>query len=397
MDRGAVHLLRPRCVFRSSSTVGLAACVALAFLGQSVASADRASGTWTGQLELRGNYYWEQSTRVVAPSAGFALEAPNGVRVNGEYLLDSITSASQAAGVLEDVRFTEIRHQGRLGTGYEFDLGDAQLDVSGFFQVSREPDYVSLSGGVGFALSLADRTTTLRARISVLHDEVRQRFVVGAGMRPDPEGGAVAFEESFNAVALVVGWEQILSPVVFFDLSYQYGWLDGFLSNAYRRVAVGDVLRPENHPGTRHRHTLTGRLATHIRATNTSIHLIYRTYYDTWRVAAITPEIRIYQRLARGLSARVRVRHYRQSSSFFYSENYQSDLAADAAVTADPKMSRFHNTMLGFQLLYRLSFLDGTRLDALRNAQLDFNFDYLWNTNRFGNGVISQVGIRVPF
>jgi hypothetical protein len=33
-------------------------------------AADEASGTWTGEVTVQGNYYWETSTRVVAPEVG---------------------------------------------------------------------------------------------------------------------------------------------------------------------------------------------------------------------------------------------------------------------------------------------------------------------------------------
>ena len=365
----------------------------------STASADRASGTWTGDFRLRGNYYWERSTRVIAPSTGVQLESPNGVRLGGEYLVDSITSASQAAGVLEDVRFTEIRHQGSVNTGYEFDLGNAHLDLSANFRVSKEPDYLSVGGGFAASLSLAERTTVLRFGLNYVHDEIRQRFQVGTGERPDQMGGMSGrgFAEDFDALALTVGWEQILSPVAYFQVTYQYGYMNGFLANAYRRVVVNDALRPENHPGVRRRHTITGRLAYHIRASRTSLHLIYRAYYDNWRIGALTPEVRIYQRLARSVFARVRWRHYRQTESFFYEDAYPMSTTDTAFVTADPKMSEFRNHLLGFQLLLRTTFLDGTALSWMRDATIDFNFDYLWNTNRFGNGVIAQAGLTIPF
>lgn len=60
-------------------------------------------------------------------------------------------------------------------------------------------------------------------------------------------------------------------------------------------------------------------------------------------------------------------------------------------------MSAFHSNLLGFQLLLKAGFLDGTRLEALRGASIDLSFDYIWNTNRFGNGVIAEAGLRVPF
>jgi hypothetical protein len=173
--------------------------------------------------------------------------------------------------------------------------------------------------------------------------------------------------------------------------------MDGFLANAYRRVAVRDVLRPENHPGTRHRHSISGRLVSHVRATRTSIHLAYQAYMDSWDVAAVSPEVRIYQEVARFAHLRVRYRYYEQRRASFYSESYPNELGDDAYVTADPKMSAFHVHTFGFQLVLETSFLADTVLDGLRRASIDLSFEYRWNTNRFGDGVVSSVGLRVPF
>ncbi|MBX3248075.1 MAG: DUF3570 domain-containing protein [Myxococcales bacterium] len=379
------------------AAVALLASTALMTPG--LARADEVSGTWTGVVELRGNYFWEQSTRVIAPEGGVRLIAPNGVRLGVDYLVDSITSASQAAGVLEDVRFTEIRHQITLSGGYEFDLGDAQLDLNASYRISREPDYLSNSFGITAGLSLNDRSTVLRAALFYVHDEIRQVFRAGDGARPTTDGTTSAdlFRESFDAIALNVAWEQLLSPVLFFQVAYQYGWMDGFLANAYRRVAVGDVLRPENHPGTRHRHSLTGRLVGHLRKTRTSAHIGYQAYLDSWDIAALSPEVRIYQEIASYAHLRLRYRYYRQTRSFFYSEDYATSTPEDAPVTADPKMSAFRVHTLGFQLVLEGVFLADTVLGFLRRASLDLSFEYRWNTNRFGNAVVSSVGVRVPF
>ncbi len=366
--------------------------------GATVAEADGASGTWTGRLELRGNYYWEQSTRVVAPSLNVKLDAPNGLTLNVHYLVDSITSASQAAGALVDVRFTEVRHDVGLGASYEWELaGDKQLRLSMTGRVSREPDYLSTGGGINAALSLNDRSTVLRMGLGFVHDEVRQNFRTGAGARPDAGGGmGPVFEESFNALVLSAGWEQVLSPVATFQLSYDFGYMNGFLANAYRRVSVAGVLVQEAHPETRWRQTLTGRFAYYIRPSRTAVHLIYRAYVDSWDIGALTPEVRVYQKLGELAMLRVRWRHYRQRRSFFYADP-ELYAAGDQYVTADPKMSAFHSHLLGFQFRLALDFLDGSKLDFLRNAVIDLNFEYIWNTNRFGNGVISEVGLRVPF
>ena len=358
-------------------------------------------GSWSGQVELRANYYWERSTRVVAPGVDAMVTAPNGVRVTGDYLVDSITSASQAAGVIEDIRFTEIRHQGGLGAGYEFDLGETQLDLSLSTSVSKEPDYLSLGGGINGALSLNDRNSVVRLGLYYLHDEIRQQFRSGSQTTPMQDGStsADAFEESFDAFAAVVGWDQVWSPQLITELTYQYGYLNGFLANAYRRVGIDDnsVFLAENHPGQRNRHTLTARLAYYHPVSRTSLNIFLRGYADDWSVFAITPEVRIYQEITRYAYLRLRYRFYSQSQSDFYEDTYRSDENVLDEVTADPKMSEFRSHMLGLQLVLGLDFLEGTALEPVADWSLDFSFDHLWNENRFGNGVIAQAGIIAKF
>ncbi|MEO0321380.1 MAG: DUF3570 domain-containing protein [Myxococcota bacterium] len=384
----------------------LSLLAALAALAAAPGAADEASGDWTGALELRGNYYWETSTRVVAPSLDVGLEAPNGTRFGVEYLVDAITSASQAAGALTDNRFTEIRHQGSGRVSHELELRSGQfLTLGGGFYASREPDY--RSGGVSLlgALSTADRQTTLGFNASFLHDEVRQLFRTGSRVSPNPMGGTDAnrFAENFDAMTLAGTVEHILTPQLYVQAGYQYAYLNGFLANPYRRVPLGDVTAREGtvtevHPGVRRRHTLHARLAYYIRATGTSLHLAMRGYADSWDVRAVTPEVRLYQELGEDALVRLRYRHYNQSAAFFYQDVYvPTDVDDGDVATFDPKMSNFHSHLAGFQLRLRGGFLAGTVLDGLRDATLDFNLSYIWNTNRFGNGVIGSAGLTVPF
>ncbi len=357
------------------------------------ARADESSGTVTGTAEILGNYYWERSTRVVAPSVALTLEGPNGGYVQAGYLVDSITSASQAAGVIEDVRFTEIRHQGNLGGGYEFDLGDMQLQLGISGRVSREPDYLSVGGGISAALSLAQRTTIFRLNLGYVHDEVRRFTTTSDGRMESLTFG----KRNFDALALSVSWEQILSPTTYIEVGYQYGYLEGYLANSYRQVRVASFFVDEEHPGVRRRHTGMAHLAHYVRKTRTGLHLFYRAYLDSWDIGALTPEARVYQQIARFAQLRVRYRYYRQTRSFFYEEEYEGTVEENEFVTNDPKMSAFHSHLLGFQFGLQLAFLERTALDVFRRAWLDFSFEYLWQTSRFGNAVIAQAGLRVPF
>ncbi|MEZ4288366.1 MAG: DUF3570 domain-containing protein [Polyangiales bacterium] len=318
--------------------------------------ADETTGTWTGQASIFGNYYYEKSTRVIAPQGSVELESPKGVRLRTKYLVDSITSASIAAGTLEDRRFREVRHDVTVGSGKEFDLGERQIDVDGNARVSREPDYTSFSSWLTTALSLNNRQTVLRTRVSVLHDEVRQVFRGGVGIRPTNSGGntSQSFAEHFNSVGLGAAWEQVLNRNWFVQTGYDYTWLHGYLSNPYRTVSGGQ--RPENHPSTRHRHNLWFRSAWYIPKSKSAIHLLNRTYFDSWSIKAVDPEVRFYQDVHRLLQLRLRYRFYIQGPSFFYNANPNGYTDADVFVTADPKMSAFRSHLVGLNLKLSTAF-----------------------------------------
>jgi len=364
----------------------------------SPAWADRASGTTTGLLELRGDYYWETSTRVLAPSARLRLDLPDGLSLDGEYLLDSVTSASVAAGALTDSGFTERRNDASLGAAYEFDLGEAALALSLHGTFSKEPDYRSLSGSFGAALSLNDRASVLRFSLGYLHDDVGQVFRTGTGARPDPMGGvAGSFSENLEAFTSSAGLDQVLTPTLTASVSYDFGRVSGFLASPYRRLLLADgTRRAENHPDLRLRHTVSGRLAWYVRATHSAIHVAYRAYVDSWRIAAITPEVRLYQELGGHRTLRLRYRYYAQNRASFYkpADQYTAD---DTLISVDPKMCAFHSHLLGLKMMLDLSFLEHSVLESFAAATVDMNFEYIWNTNRYGDGVIASVGLRLPF
>ncbi|RLB51112.1 MAG: hypothetical protein DRJ42_17490 [Deltaproteobacteria bacterium] len=381
---------------RPATTVPVVALAALVACLPVMAAADESSGTWTGNVEARGNYYWETSTRVLAPEISVNVESPGGVRLNGHYLLDSITSASIASGALTDVRFNEIRHDFGFGTGHEFDLGEAQLDLSVNGRYSQEPDYSSLAGTVSTSLSLADRATVLRFNFTAFHDEVGK--ILRGNDTSSPDGGDLSNrgkQGDLNGMVMSFLWSQALTPRLTLDVGYDLGLLSGYLQNPYRAVVVDSVLLSEVHPDQRTRHTVHGRLGYFFKPTDTAFHLIYRAYMDNWDIAALTPEVRVYQEIGSLVLLRGRYRYYTQTRSFFQSNQGYS--GSDEFWTADPKMTEFESHLVGGLIVVRLEFLERSILDFAWNATVEVGLEYIWRTNSFGNGVIGQVGLNVPF
>ena len=359
--------------------------------------ADAATGTWTGDAQLRGNYYWDRSTRVLAPELIAQLEAPQGSRMRVDYLIDSITSASIAAGAKEDTRFTEVRHDVDLKGGHEFIERKNPVDLFGGVRFSREPDYFSFATLFQPTIWLADRATMFRGRLSYRHDEIGQSFRGGSQQTPGNMGGTSAerFRETLDAISIAVGWEQVLTRTLTFEVGYDFTYQWGFLANPYRSVLGGQ--RAEEHPDQRFRHLLMSRLAWYIPRSRTSLQLLYRSYVDNWKLSAVNPEFRIYQEMSPYFQTRLRYRYYTQTSSFFYESDPNDYSFEDQYVTADPKMSDFHINEIGIQFLVLGSFLEGRAHRSIAGAQFDISFNYRWNTNAYGNQVVAQTGLRIPF
>jgi hypothetical protein len=344
------------------------------------ARADEASGTWTGWIEGRGNYYYERSTRVIVPAAKAKLTAPNGLFFGVDYLVDVISSASIAqTGSDEDAVQTELRHGFGAEFGKEFELDGSQLELGVHGTYSTETDYKSYIYGLRSILSLDERNTRLRFGASRVQDEIRSNS--------DP-----MFEDELSGFTLAAGVEQVLNATMLISIGYQFGYLEGFLANPYRMVPP---LFPERHPEERFRHTAGARFTFMVPATDTAFHVLYGAYADSWNIAAVTPELRVYQHFGHDFLVRAHYRFYAQTRAYFQMAVYPTNWTG--YVTNDPKMTAFQTHTFGGALEYRLSFLGGGALDFARNTWLDLSFDRYLSNNAFGNGVIATAGGRLEF
>jgi hypothetical protein len=392
------RIARPRAV--PLRPVWLALIVALVSSAAAPAAADRVSGTYTGNVALRGNYYWENSTRVVAPSLSAGMETPQGIRMDATYLIDAITSASVATGVQDDEPFTEIRHDFSAGAGYEIDFGGTQLDLTLRGRFSREPDYHSRGVGFSGALSLDQRNTILRLNGYYLHDDVARVDRFAPPNDPDQLLATQARPVGeLDTTSLGFAVDQLLNPLATLTLGYDLGILDGFTANPYRSVnfASGGPPDAEKHPELRIRHGVYGWLAHYIPYTRSSLRLGYRIYHDDWSLTAHAPEGRLYQECGEYVELRFRYRYYTQTGSEFYRPG--GNLRTDEYRTADPKMAPFHDHTWGLKFRLGLGFFRNTFLRVFEKAVVDMSFEYMIGTSTYliKNAMVGQGGLVWPF
>ncbi|HEX5657951.1 MAG TPA: DUF3570 domain-containing protein [Polyangiales bacterium] len=375
-------------------------------LTASLAGADAASGTYTGQINARGNYYWEYSTRVVAPSINASLATPSGVRVDGTYLIDAISSASVATGTIDDRVFTEKRHDVTVGLGYEIELGKAQLDLYGSGRISREPDYKSNRGGFAAALSLNQRNTVLHFNGYFSHDDVyRVLRMVPADDPTKLLASRADFVGNLDVVSLGFAVDQVLNRSTSITLGYDLSLLSGFQANPYRMARFAAMgAGAEHHPDQRTRSAPYVWFSHFFERTRDAIRINYRFYRDDWDITAHAIDTRFHQEIGDDLELRLRYRYYNQSDSFFNktggytAPDTVAGTPGDRYITADPKMTAFHDHTFGVKVRLALDFLSFTKLDFLHTAVVDWTIEYMRITNRYGPiAVVAQGGIGWSF
>jgi hypothetical protein len=351
------------------------------------AQADEASGTWTGELDGRANYYWERSTRVVVPTARLSLEAPNGIRMEADYLVDVIASASIAqTGGGKDGVFTELRHGIGAGAGKRFSVGNNDLDISFHGVYSTESDYKSWLYGVTTSYAFNDKDTAISLGLLGVSDTVLSNA--------NP-----SFRGKLNGVTASLNLTQVLSPVLLGSIGYEIVNLEGFLGNPYRNAVVGALPHPEAPPDTRLRHNIQASVSWFLPATSSTLELYGRVYTDSWKMFALTPEARIYQQLGRDWVVRLRYRFYDQTKAYFALPDGQTRYVQGyvGPLTNDPKLSAFRSQQIGGRIEWALAGLSGSFLDFISRGVLDLSVDYQWCSSSFGNNVIGTAGGRLPF
>lgn len=348
-----------------------------------------------GSVALRGIYYKERATRVMQPMLDGMFEAGAHGVVTTHVLVDAITSASSSSGSAGSA-FTEKRYEG--GVGYTHDLG--WVRVGGEGKLSREPDYKALYAGVRAEADLAQKNATVAIGGGVNRDDVSAGEAQGLAnpMIACTPSAPATFSKSctMHGYALFGSLSQIVSRRMVVAASYELSQQRGYLSNPYRQVVAGLQFAPERHPDERLRQAFGASARLYVDASQTTIIAAYRYYRDDWKVRAHTPELRIVQEVGRFADAAIRYRYYTQTQAFFYKPRYETaDYAMQAYLSDDPKLTAFTGHTLEAKLgVFGEEF---GLTDRWSRARFEGILEYVVQHNRFGNAVIAQAALTVPF
>jgi hypothetical protein len=342
-----------------------------------------ANVSWAdGEVTVTGAYYKERSTRVIQPMLDARLDVGESGEVAVHALVDSITSASAAAGA-SGTAFNEKRYE----TGGLYLHRSGRYRFGGGYRFSTESDYLSMFALLRGSAELADKNATLSISLGQGHDRLNNQGSQTPISNP--------IEGTLNTTLASASVSQILTPLVVAAVGYDFSYLSGTQENLYRVVVAGGVVEGERVPDDRYRHTLYTNLRGFMPATRSTLAIGYRFYFDDWGILGHTPEVRWIQEIVGGVDAHLRYRYHFQTGADFFKDIYDTaDPAMEPYLTDDEKLSRHTSHGLTLKTSIELGTLGAKgRMGRSRAIAL---VEYVFQSTDFGNAFISQVGMEVP-
>ncbi len=294
------------------------------------AKSDAESGSLSLETKEEFSAYADtDAVSVITPAIEATLKDPlAGWSATGSYLVDVVSAASVDIVSTASTHWTEVRHAGALSA--TADIGDTSTSVSG--SVSREPDYLSLSGGLTERIELAHKTVTPVVSYSFSRD------VAGRTGTPFSVYSLTLLKHTVTG-----GVELILDPTTMITLVADASFESGRQEKPYRFIplfapdVVGQIsagapidtvnaLRlpgrvSERVPDSRLRYAVSGRLAQRVSGWSTFV-IHERLYRDDWGLQASTTDLRMLMDAGRRWFVWTHFRAHVQSSVSFWKRAY---------------------------------------------------------------------------
>lgn len=350
-------------------------------------------------VTVRGQYYREPSTRVVQPVVEVAKDLPGGTDVRAHYLLDAITSASQAAGPTGDNIFTEYRSEAGLSGGVTINRYQLRLG----YRYSAESDYWSHTVFGSALARLWGDSANVALLLGAGSDQVGKRSPAG---RVNPCTPSINRPCPLRNLFAGLWYSQILSPTLLAQLGFETAYAWGYLSSPYRA---------ENLPDKRLRSAVAARAAKYFPSTATGVQLLYRYYFDfypgdapdwngdPWGIRSHTVEGRVFQGLGRDVELRFTGRYYSQGPANFYCD--QADLAVRPECSqtmvytaGQPQLGPVGTLFVEGKIYWDARWLRGKPFFGwFSEGTFELSYGRFIQSTSFGTAEVLQTGYALPF
>ena len=211
--------------------------------------------------------------------------------------------------------------------------------LKGLLHFSEEQDYVSRGVTLGAAFELNKKNTTIAPAFTYFDDRIEPQ-----NTRPDRS----KFTRSF---ALDIA--QVLNTWNVGSIGLSYTESDGYLTDPYKLVLVGDQAVDENRPDRREGYAVqlgwrTKPFDQH------AFDVAYRHYWDSWGVQSNTFGLKSLSELGEHWLIELFYRYYLQSGANFWASSFPAG-NQDTHRSSDLRLSPFQATTIGFTGIYKIN------------------------------------------
>jgi hypothetical protein len=301
-----------------------------------------------GEVDTTHSIFYEAATRthmlVYSPSADVQVSPTSWLDLRGGWEADVVSGASvktkagaaYGAAHSPDVVTTASVHDLRNLARAEFVVKGDTTSLTAGYAYGTEHDYQSHSIHASARTDAFQRNTQFELSYARNFDSICDRTqsasANGATRWVALENSSQCFTSApgrtTHAIAIdtyEATWAQSWTPVISTQLTYSAQLIDGFQSDPYRSVILGEgVVAQEHEPNTRAREALTLRVAWYLRALRGALRMALRGYHDTWAIDSGSAEIEAEKSIGEPLRVLVRGRYYRQGGALFWSDDYTS-------------------------------------------------------------------------
>ena len=323
------------------------------------------------EASSRLTYFREPSTQnnkgitVIHPQVDVASPIGGGLGVAAGWEADAVSGATPAVfsvdAITKATPFHDFRQQ--VHGGFTYNRPDAGIGAS--YAYGWENDYRSHSLSAIARDDLYDHNFTLVLSYSHNWDSVcdnnNSAAVTAADLRPltssahcfksDPT--TVTQPLAIDAVETSLSWTMTPRLVVQGGGTIQI--LDGFQSNPYRSVQIGDIREPQEHePTYRQRYAVFARAAYAFPQWRASGIGMARLYEDSWAMQAVTGDLVVNKYLSSVMLLTLRGHYHLQSGASFYrnGQEYVTLGPAGQYWTGDRELSPMSNYLVGGRMAF---------------------------------------------
>jgi hypothetical protein len=364
---------------RVQLTPRLALVLALAAAGLAVAGSARAQVV---EVDTTHSVFYEAPTQthmfVYSPSATVTASPFTWLDVAGGWQADVVSGASvstKAGGVYGSANNADVITTASVHDFRNVGLGSITLkpttvtSVTAGYSYGIEHDYQSNSVNVSARTDAFQHNTQFEVAYAHNFDEVCNR-VQDVALQNQPtlwtalENSTGCFTGAANRVldpisvdTYEASWSQSWTPVFETQLTYTGQLVDGFQSDPYRSVIIGEGVKAQEHvPNDRAREALTARAAYYLRSLKGAIRLSLRAYHDTWAIDSGTAELELEKSLGESVRIMLRGRAYRQDGAVFWSDDYTGGAPPlgprGQYFTGDRELSPFWSWLGGLRVVW---------------------------------------------